>query len=186
MSERKKLTIASFRGHAQAEAAIVALRKAGFDISKVSIVGKNYQTEEHVVDSYTMSERIKAWGKIGGFWVLVIGAGFFLLPTTGSIGFGFLPVYMLAGAVVVGGFSLLATYLYSICSKDHRALKYQTELKAKKYLLVANDSESSLEPAKRILSASGIAQINLQNEIKKQNRYSTKEKEIPHEWRRPF
>jgi hypothetical protein len=53
-------------------------RKHGFDMKKLSIVGKDYHTEEHVVGFYNAGDRMKRWGKSGafwgGFWGLLVGS----------------------------------------------------------------------------------------------------------------
>jgi hypothetical protein len=36
----------------------------------LSVVGKGYHTEEKVVGSYKIGNRIKFWGKRGAFWVV--------------------------------------------------------------------------------------------------------------------
>jgi hypothetical protein len=38
--------------HTNAEAAVKELQKSGFDMQKLSIVGKDYHTEEHVIGYY--------------------------------------------------------------------------------------------------------------------------------------
>ena len=57
--------VAVFGSHAQAEDAIRELQKDGFDMKKLSIVGKDYHTEEHVVGYYTTGDRMLYWGKLG-------------------------------------------------------------------------------------------------------------------------
>ena len=58
-------------------------------MKKLSIVGKDYHTEEHVVGYYTTGNRMLYWGKIGafwgGFWGLLFGAGFFWVPGIGQL-----------------------------------------------------------------------------------------------------
>ena len=46
---QKNVTVAVFRSHAEAEAAIKQLQEAGFDMKKLSIIGKDYETREDVV-----------------------------------------------------------------------------------------------------------------------------------------
>ena len=43
--------VAMFPSHDRAEAAIHTLQESGFDMKKLSIIGKDYQTEENVVVS---------------------------------------------------------------------------------------------------------------------------------------
>ena len=42
-----------FDSHIKAETSIRELQRAGFDMKKLSIVGKDYHPEEHVVGYYT-------------------------------------------------------------------------------------------------------------------------------------
>jgi hypothetical protein len=75
--------------HPEAEDAIKSLQKAGFDLGKLSIVGKDYHPEEHVIGFYNAGDRMTYWGKLGafwgGFWGLLLGAGMFLIPGIGPI-----------------------------------------------------------------------------------------------------
>ncbi len=68
MMSDKNSVVAIFESHKQAEDAIRELQKDGFDMKKLSIVGKDYHTEEHVVGYYNTSDRMKYWGKLGAFW----------------------------------------------------------------------------------------------------------------------
>jgi len=60
--------VAVYSSHTDAENAVAKLGTASFDITKVSILGKDYHTEENVVGYYTAGDRMKAWGGIGAFW----------------------------------------------------------------------------------------------------------------------
>ena len=54
--------MAVYDSHVAAEEAIRALAKSGFDMRKLSIVGRDYSTEEGVVGYYNAGDRMKAWG----------------------------------------------------------------------------------------------------------------------------
>jgi heat induced stress protein YflT len=60
--------VAVYSDHLQAELAVDQLKKIGFDMTKLSIVGKDYHTEENVVGYYNAGDRMKHWGKMGAFW----------------------------------------------------------------------------------------------------------------------
>jgi hypothetical protein len=51
--------VAVYGTHDAAEAAVLELQRAGFDLKKLSIVGKDYHTEEHVVGYYNTGDRVK-------------------------------------------------------------------------------------------------------------------------------
>ncbi len=76
--------VAVYDSHEQAAEAVQDLRKAGVDVTKLSIVGKDYHTEEHVTGYYTTGDRMKYWGQFGAFWGglwgLLLGAAFFAIP----------------------------------------------------------------------------------------------------------
>ena len=89
MKSDKNSVVAIFESHGQAEDAIRELQKDGFDMKKLSIVGKDYHTEEHVVGYYNAGDRMKYWGKLGafwgGFWGLLFGSAFFWIPGIGQV-----------------------------------------------------------------------------------------------------
>jgi hypothetical protein len=90
--------------HTEAEAAVKELQQSEFDMQKLSIVGKDYDTEEHVIGYYNANDhRMKVWGKLGafwgGFWGPLFGSTFFVLPGIGPVmGFGPLVSWIVGGA----------------------------------------------------------------------------------------
>ena len=60
--------IAVYESHSSAEEAVNELQKSGFDMKKLSVVGKDYHTDEQVVGYYNAGDRMKYWGKWGAFW----------------------------------------------------------------------------------------------------------------------
>jgi hypothetical protein len=64
MSETNSV-VAIYETHVQAEEAAKELQRSGFDMKKMSIVGKDYHTDEHVVAYYNPCDRMKYWGGAG-------------------------------------------------------------------------------------------------------------------------
>ena len=99
----KNSVVAIFDSHERAEDAIRELQKDGFDMKKLSIVGKDYHTEENVVGYYNTGDRMKYWGKLGGFWGgfwgLLFGSAFFWLPGIGPVLVGGPLVVWIVGAL---------------------------------------------------------------------------------------
>ena len=97
MKSDKSSVVAIFESHERAEDAIRELQKSGFDMKKLSIIGKDYHTEENVVGYYNTGDRMKYWGKLGafwgGFWGMLFGSAFFWLPGIGTV--------LVAGPLVV-------------------------------------------------------------------------------------
>jgi uncharacterized membrane protein len=152
--------IAVYDNHSAAEEAVKELQKSGFDMKKLSVVGKDYHTDEQVVGYYNAGDRMKYWGKQGafwgGFWGLLFGAAFFWVPAVGPVLVGgSLVAAIVAGlenAVVVGGLSAIGAGLYSIGIPKDSVVTYETAIKAGQYLVVANGTSAEASKARNILS----------------------------------
>ena len=158
--------VAIYNSHTEAEASIKELQRSGFDMKKLSIVGKDYHTEEHVIGYYNAGDRMKVWGKRGafwgGFWGLLFGSALFVVPGIGPlIVFGPLVAWIVAGlegAVVVGGLSALGAGLYSIGIPKDSIVQYEAALKSDKFLVIAHGTADEAAKAKSILETTGAAQ----------------------------
>ena len=156
-----------YNSHTDAEAAVKEIEKSGFDMQKLSIVGKDYQTEEHVVGYYNAGDRMQFWGTLGAFWGwlggLLVEAALFVIPGLGPvIVFGPLVgglVGALGGAVVVGGLSALGAALYSIGIPKESIVEYEAALKSEKFLVMAYGTADEVATAKRILETTGAVYI---------------------------
>jgi uncharacterized membrane protein len=163
-----------FDSHLKAETSIRELQRSGFDMKKLSIVGKDYHPEEHVVGYYNAGDRMKVWGKLGafwgGFWGLLFGSALFVIPGIGPlIVFGPLVGWIigaLEGAVVVGGLSALAAALYSIGIPKDSVVQYETALKSAKFLVIAHGTADEVVKTKSILETAGAAQIDVHSGIR--------------------
>jgi uncharacterized membrane protein len=145
--------------HAEAEEAVKELQRSGFDMKKLSIVGKDYHTEEHVVGYYNAGDRISYWGRQGAFWgalwSLLFGSAFFMIPGIGPLVVAG-PLVMaiitgLEGAVVVGGLSALGAGLYSMGIPKDSIVKYETAIKSERFVLVVHGSTGEVLRASEIL-----------------------------------
>jgi uncharacterized membrane protein len=158
MSE-KNAVVAIYGSHSQAEEALKELQRSGFDMKKLSIVGKDYHTEEHVVGYYNAGDRMKRWGKSGafwgGFWGLLVGSAFFAIPGIGPVLVaGPLVAWIvgaLEGAVVVGGLSAIGAGLYSIGVPKDSIVQYESAIKSDKFLLLAHGTQEEVERARGIM-----------------------------------
>ena len=152
--------VAVYPSHTAAEAAVKELQKSGFDMQKLSIVGRDYHTDEHVIGYYNAGERMKYWGKMGAFWGgiwgMLFGSAFFLIPGIGPlIVAGPLVAWIvgaLEGAVVVGGLSAVGAGLYSLGIPKDSILRYERALKTDKFVLIAHGSANETTRAKEILN----------------------------------
>ena len=155
MAEKNSI-VAVFDSHNQAEDAVRELQKCGFDMKKLSIVGRDYHTDEHVVGYYNAGDRMMYWGKLGAFWGglwgILFGSAFFFVPGVGPLLVaGPLVTWMvgvLEGAAVVGGLSALGAALASIGIPKDSVLQYEASLKAGKFLLILHGTPQEVERAK--------------------------------------
>lgn len=158
--------IAFFDQHTQAEHAVKELQQAGFDMKSLSIIGKDYHTDEHVVGYYNTSDRMQYWGKNGAFWGgmwgLLFGSALFVIPGIGPVvAAGPVIAWIAAaleGAVVVGGLSALGAGLYSIGIPKNSILQYETSLKAGKFMLLVHGTPEEMTRASAIITATGASE----------------------------
>jgi hypothetical protein len=66
----------------------------------------------------------------------------------------------LEGAVVVGGLSVIGAALYCIGIPKNSVLKYETSIKADKFLLLVHGTAAEAAKAKDILSKTQPAELN--------------------------
>jgi len=151
--------VAIYPSHTAAEAAVKELQQSGFDMKKLSIVGRDFHTEEHVVGYYNAGDRMKSWGTMGAFWGWIwgclFGSAFFFIPGIGPLLVaGPLVVWIvgaLESAAVVGGLSALGAGLFSLGIPKDSILKYETALKTDKFVVVARGSMDEMTQAKEAL-----------------------------------
>lgn len=151
--------VAIFDTHKQAEDAIKQLQCEGYNLKNVSIIGKGYIKEEQPVGFYTTGDRMKFWGGTGalwgGLWGLLFGAALFWVPGIGPIVVGGPLVAVLVGAlesaIVVGGLSAIGAALYSIGIPKNSIMKYETAIKADKYLVVAHGDPAEVTKAQLLM-----------------------------------
>jgi uncharacterized membrane protein len=158
---KNNAVVAIYKSHIEAEAAVKKLQQSGFDMKKLSIVGRDYHTDEHVVGYYNAGDRMKYWGKLGAFWGgiwgLLFGSAFFLIPGVGPLLVagplvGWI-VGALEGAVVVGGLSAIGAGLYSLGIPKDSILRYETALKSGKFVVIAHGSPAETAQAQKIISS---------------------------------
>ncbi|MHB1455936.1 MAG: hypothetical protein ACYC0V_03370 [Armatimonadota bacterium] len=159
MNLGSNMAVAIYPTHQEAEVAVKELQELGFDMGKLSIVGADYHTDEHVVGYYNVGERMKVWGKYGAFWGgvwgLLFGSAFFLVPGIGPMMMAgpivAALVSTLQGAAIVGGLSALSAALVSLGVPKNKALQYETEIVAGKFVLIIHGTQEDVTKARELL-----------------------------------
>ena len=160
LDNKETAIIAVYDTHTQAEETIKELERSGYDMKKLSILGKGYHSEEYPVGFYTSGDRMKTWGGTGAFWGglwgLLFGAAFFWIPGIGPVAAAGPIVHLLVGAIegaaLVGGISALGAALISLGVPRKSVVKYETELRASKYLVIAHGNAKEVETAREIMN----------------------------------
>jgi uncharacterized membrane protein len=166
---KQNSVVAVFAQHSGAENAVKELKDSRFDIKKLSIVGSDYHSNEDVVGFYNIGDRMKYWGKTGAFWGglwgMLFGAAFLVIPGIGPIiAAGPIVAWIigaLEGAVMVGGISALGAGLFSLGMPKDSVVKYETSIKAGKFLLIAHGTAEEVQRARNVLQSSGAEEINV-------------------------
>jgi hypothetical protein len=137
----------------EAQAIVKELQKAGFDMKRLSIIARDCHAEEHVVGYYNTSGKARYWGDLdtfwGGFWGLLAGSAFLLVPGLGPIVVvGPLVSWIVAaleGAAVWGGLSAVGAALYSLGIPRDRILLYESSLRANKFVVIAHGTTQEID-----------------------------------------
>jgi len=161
------IAVAIYDSHTQAEDAIHALARAGFDVKTISILGKDYHTEEHVVGYFNAGDRARFFGKLGAFWGgmagILFGSALMFVPVVGHIVvLGPIAATIAAGlqaAVLGGGFSALVGALTAIGVPKDSVLRYETALKASKFLVFVHGGGDAIRRAHDLLGAAGSIDV---------------------------
>jgi uncharacterized membrane protein len=171
MSKRNSV-VGIFDSHTLAETAVKELQRSGCDIKKLSIVGRDYHTDEQVVGYYTTGDRMMYWGKQGAFWGglwgLLFGSAFFWVPGLGPLLVAGPLVTMIIGAIqgaaVVGGMSALGAALYSMGIPKDSIIRYETAIKAGKFVLIFHGTAEEVMKTRQVLDRAQAAETALHAE----------------------
>lgn len=164
--------VAVFERAEEAESAIRELQGAGFDMSRLSVVGRGYDSDAHLVDLNAALEGAQHWGKERTFWGAVFGVlfwpAFLFIPgmgpvlSAGLIGSALISTVEAAavGAAIGGTAGAFVAALSSWGIPKDSVIGYETDLKADRILLIASGNTAELVGVQPMLSARG-ATVNV-------------------------
>jgi hypothetical protein len=158
--KRESSSVYVFDTHVKLESAIRSLSESGFDVKKLSMIGKGYRSEARPVGFYTADNRIQAWGGISAFWGdmwgLLLAPAVFWLPGFGLMAMAGPVVSALVGksngAGVVDGVSALCGALTQSGVPTNQVAKYEAALKADKYVLMVHGNAAEVAKAHSVLA----------------------------------
>jgi len=151
----RETVVATFRDHADAEAAVRRLAAGGVPFEAISIVGRNFQTREDVAGFYRPADAALAGASdgawFGGLFGLMFGAlGFFVFPIIGGIVVLGPLSGMIAGAIGGAGVGALVNALVAAGIPRDHAFLYQSRLEAGEFLVLVHGSEVDTARAREI------------------------------------
>lgn len=161
------VTIAVFPNHLAAEEAVKTLAKTGIEMKNISIIGKNYHTEETPVGYFNAGDRAKVFGKLGAFWGglfgLLFGSLFLFIPVFGHLvilgPLAAIVANTVEGAAVVGVAGALAGALSAIGVPKNSIVRYETELKADKFVVAVQGTPEAVEKAQAALAPAAEGEV---------------------------
>ena len=148
--------IAVYSDHSAAEDAVRRLEADGIDMKNASIIGKDFQAVEKPLGFITAGTVAKDGAKVGawsgGLFGLLIGAAFLILPGVGPVVIaGPLAAALLGGAEgALGGaaFGGLMGALIGLGVSKDKAIRYESEVKAGKFLVTLQGDAAQIERAR--------------------------------------
>ena len=171
--------VAHFPSHTEAETVLRELQQQGFDMQKLSIVGKDYQTAEHVRGFLSWQDTAKSGAVGGGYWGTLVGGLFGILAGAGVIFIPGMAPLVIAGPItgvlagwlegsIVGGTGAAAIgglvgALGGLGIPKNEVLKYETKIQAGEFIILVTGTTKDVTQAKQMLDkiSHGIGMLAL-------------------------
>jgi hypothetical protein len=152
--------IATYPDHAAAEDAVRRLQQEGIPMDNLSIIGKDFQSVEQPLGFVTTGsvarEGARVGGWTGGIFGLLVGAAFLVMPGVGAVVVaGPLTAAILGGiegAVAGAAFGGLAGALAGLGVSKDKAIRYESQVKAGKFLVTLRGDTTQIEHARSVLA----------------------------------
>ena len=158
---KENTTVSIYANPDQVYTALVKLKKSGFDLKRISVIGKAYADQNELVAYYRKGEKLKCWGERSEFWnglstmiqewALFSCSGAGLLLVIGPIAVWVVAV--LNNSAIFVGLSALGGTLYSMGLARERVQDCEEALRRGNYLLIVHGPAQEVIKAKRVLQS---------------------------------
>lgn len=163
MEENTTVTI--YSNPDQVQSALVQLEKFGFDLNRISVIGKAYRDQKELAAYYEQDKKLKCWGERSEFWNRLSSVirkwVLFSCPGTGSLlVVGPIAVWIVAvlnNSAIFVGLSALGATLYSMGLAKDRVQDCEESLRKGSYLLIVHGPAQEVTQAKKILQSADTA-----------------------------
>jgi len=148
-----------FDTHRLAQEAVQELRRNRCNIRKLSLIGRDADTDGHAVMCYKKLElaprKAECLMPAPGLWGMLLGARFMWVPELGGLVVGG-PLareisQAIAGKAVAGDGNVVQTGLGSMGIPRQRVLKYEMDIRACKFVLVFHGTREQVEKSRELL-----------------------------------
>lgn len=153
----EQAVVALYDAHKPTADAVRELERWGCDLNRLSIVGRDFETESEPFDDGRVDRRAKAWDRRRAFWAgmwqRLNGSAMFMIPGLGPL-LAAGPVVGWVGAALergapADGITALGAALQRIGIPRERAVHYEARLRAGNYVVVAQSSPAEVSRAGR-------------------------------------
>jgi hypothetical protein len=152
--------IGVYPDHASAEEAVRKLQEAGIPMQNISIIGKDFQAVEKPLGFVTPGDVAKGGAKVGawsgGIFGMLAGAAFLIVPGVGPVIIaGPLAAALLGGiegSLAGAAFGGLAGALVGLGVSKDKAIRYESQVKAGKFLVTLQGDGPQIQRAKSIIN----------------------------------
>ena len=145
---RPDIAVAEFSSHDQADRAVRALGRAGFDLARISLVGEGFHSEERVLGYASAGDTAARFGRVGlllgAVSGVLVGATLTVMPLFGNVvAVGWYSASIaggIEGGLLGGMVGALVGALSAVGLGHHPVLRYRRNLGADHYKLFLNGS----------------------------------------------
>lgn len=161
------IVMALFGTHEAADGAVRKLGASAVPLAAISVIGRNYHSEDQPVGYFNAGDRARFYGKYGAFWGglagLLLGSGFFFVPVLGPIvalgPIASIIVGGIEGAVLAGGASALAGALTAVGAPRNSVVRYETAIKADQFLVTVHVQQGEVARIQQLLQQAGGTEV---------------------------
>ena len=158
--EGQSTVVAVYPDHASAEDAVRRLQSDGIPMQNLSIIGKDFQSVEKPLGFVTTGDVAKTGAKVGawtgGLFGVLVGAAFLIVPGIGPLVIaGPLAATLLGGiegAIVGAAFGGLAGALAGLGISKDKAIHYESQVRAGKFLVILQGDGPQIQRAKSLFT----------------------------------
>jgi uncharacterized membrane protein len=156
----RNATVAVYGDIDHAEDAVRALERAGFEMEQLSIVARGMNEERHVIGFDTPAVREGRWARWGALWGVLFGA-FIFIPGVGGVAVGGYLLYLLMTTAIGAGAGALTAAFSTVGVPADAVIRYETELRADKQLLIAHGTPADVERARALLADTNAESVEV-------------------------